>query len=114
MRAGLGQAGAMTAGPATVRPLVSADDIAALVALNDRCEIDETGEVDHELTDYLRGSVEDYRAFGIDDGEGLAAFAWVELTPGSTGLEGDVRVRPGLDPSFALPLIEQIKASARG
>lgn len=112
MTAGFRHPDSMTIETAAVRRL-GPDDVDALVELNERCELAETGESDHELASYLRSATEEYQAFGVDDDAGLAAFAWVDCSPGSTGFEGDVRVRPGLPPSVARPALEAIRAAAR-
>lgn len=95
-----------------IRPL-TADDVDAIVELNLLCDIAETGSPDHEIAAWMRDSMGEYIAFGIDDEHGLAACGWVDTDhEGSTGFEGDVRVRPGLDPKLGAPLLAVIRGEA--
>ena len=95
----------------TVRRL-TVDDVDAMVELNTLCDIAETGEADAEVLDWIRDGAGDYTAFGVDDEHGLAACGWIEVDGGHTGFEADVRVRPGLDPDLALPILDELRALA--
>jgi mycothiol synthase len=103
----------MTIAAPTVRAL-TVDDVDAVVDLMTLCEIAETGEPDADLVDWIRGSAgtDALRLFGIDDDAGLAAFSSVELAGGHTGVEGEVRVRPGLDLDLGLSLLKAVRVAA--
>ena len=95
--------------------VLSPQDADAIAELATLCEIAETGEPDPELIDWIRvGAAGDtFRAFGIDDESGLAAFAVAECEPGAAGVEVEVRVRPGLDLDLGLPLLQAAREAAR-
>lgn len=102
----------MTSVAPAVRAL-TADDVEAIVDLATLCDIAETGEIDHEAVDWIRGARADrYRAYGLDGDGGLAAYAFLECEQGHTGLTADIRVRPGLDHAIADALLEKLRAAA--
>lgn len=78
-----------------------------MIELATLCEIAETGSPDVEVVDWIRSSSasESFHAFGIDDGDRLAAFSYVECIRGNTGLTTEVRVRPGLGLDLGAPLL---------
>jgi mycothiol synthase len=105
----------MDAGLGDVRALTPSDTD-AVVELVRICDLAESDDIDEDLIDWLRSAPPDeHRAFGRDrlDGHGgLATFGWIECRAGSTGLDGDLRVRPGLDPRVAGPVLERLRAEA--
>jgi mycothiol synthase len=121
MRAGPAarHAGAMTVRPAptgvaaAVRMLTAAD-VDAVVDLATVCELAETGETDPELIEWIVSGIgtADVHAFGIDDEHRLAAFGFVECVAGHTGIEAEVRVRPGLDHKVGAPLLAAVRQAA--
>ena len=103
----------MTATTPTIRQL-GVDDVDAVVDLVTLCEIAETGAPDADIVDWLRAGAgtDTLHWFGIDDDGGLAAFSSVECVGGHTGVEAEVRVRPGLDLDLALPLLHAVRVVA--
>jgi ribosomal protein S18 acetylase RimI-like enzyme len=102
---------------ATAAPVVRAltpDDAEAIADLATLCELAETGEPDPELVDWIHAGAkrDDFRAFGIDGEDGLAAFAYADCTTGAAAVEVEVRVRPGLDRDLALPLLRRAREAA--
>jgi ribosomal protein S18 acetylase RimI-like enzyme len=93
---------------------LGADQAGEIAELATVCEIAETGVEDPELVDWIRGGAGKprFRAFGCYDEAGLAGFAYLELAPGSSAVEVELRVRPGLDPSVGLPLLTAARQSA--
>jgi len=96
-----------------VRSLGEAD-VDAVVDLITLCEIAETGEVDVELVDWITGSATQshMHGYGIDDEHGLVAFGYIECIEGHTGLEAELRVRPGADLDLGLPILAALRAAA--
>jgi len=93
---------------------LTADDVDAVVSLATVCEIAETGETDPALIDWIVTAVgkPHVPGFGVDDEHGLAAFGFVECEQGHTGVEAEVRVRPGLDHGVAVPLLAAVRTAA--
>jgi mycothiol synthase len=89
------------------------DDVAAMVELNELCDIAESGQPDHEVISWIRDGAADYTSYGVFDEHGLAAAGWVDVEIGGhVGFEGDVRVRPGLDKAVGDPLLAAIRTAA--
>jgi len=106
------EAPAATAG--SVRRL-TADDAGAMADLATLCEIAETGEPDPEIIDWINAGAKDeeFCAFGIEDDEGLLAFAYVDRTPDQIATEVELRVRPGAELDVGLPLLQAAREAAR-
>lgn len=94
---------------------LTADDAPAMADLATLCEIAETGEPDPEIVDWINAGAkeEEFCAFGLDDADGLVAFAYVDRTPDQIAVEVEVRVRPGSDLDLGLPLLRTAREAAR-
>jgi mycothiol synthase len=101
--------------PAQVVRRLTVDDAQAMADLATLCEMAETGEPDAEIVDWIHAGAkgEEFRAFGIDDESGLAAFSYADCEPGQMAVEVEVRVRPGLDLRLGGPLLQAAREAAR-
>jgi mycothiol synthase len=94
--------------------VLSASDAVAIADLVTICEIAETGEPDPELVDWIQVGAkrEEFHAFGIEDGAGLAAVSVADCEAGRAAVEVEVRVRPGLHLDLGLPLLQAAREAA--